>query len=113
MKPRSIAAVAVGALLVGTALLMIPVKAMATGTAGDDPDAAALSSALASGDFLAGYDTGLYRVRKDGSGTDPLWTGAEVRKIVRRPRAGTSSRPRASFSASTSQASRTARPASP
>jgi hypothetical protein len=62
---------------------MIPVKAMATGTAGDDPDATALSSALASGDFLAGYDTGLYRVRKDGSGTDPLWTGAEVRKIVR------------------------------
>jgi len=83
MKPRSIAAVAAGALLVGTVLLIIPVKAMATGTPAEDPEAAALSSALAGGDFLAGYDTGLYRVRKDGSGTDPLWTGGEVRKIVR------------------------------
>ena len=83
MKPRSIAAVAVGALLVGTVLLFIPVKAMATGTPAEDSEAEALSSALAGGDFLAGFDTGLYRVRKDGSGTDPLWTGGEVRKIVK------------------------------
>lgn len=86
MKPRSLAAIAAGAIVLGAALL-IPVKAMATdaAAAGAQAMSAALASALAEGDFLAGYDTGLYRIRKDGTAAEELWTGGEVRKIIRIP----------------------------
>jgi hypothetical protein len=80
MKPRSIAAAAAGALLVGAALLFIPVRAAASGaeTADHGPK-------LLDGDFLAGYDGGLYRLKPDGSSAEPLWTEGEVRKILRSP----------------------------
>jgi hypothetical protein len=42
---------------------------------------AALLAAVLSGQTLAGFDTGLYRIERDGS-SRPLWLGGEVKKIL-------------------------------
>ena len=88
MKLRSLAAIIAGAALVGAALLLMPVKAAAFGSAGGSSGAAAGAEQkprMPAGDFLAGYDEGLYRVAADGSSAQPLWTDGEVRKILRTP----------------------------
>lgn len=77
MKTRSIAAAITGAVVVGAALLFNPVKAMASGAA----EGAAMDAV--EGDFLAGYDTGLYRLSADASKAEALWSGGEVRKMLR------------------------------
>ena len=35
------------------------------------------------GDFLAGYDAGLYRIEEGGERAVPLWLDGEVRKIIK------------------------------
>jgi hypothetical protein len=77
MKTRSIAAAITGAAVLGAALLFIPVKAAASGAANGD------KGALVEGDWLAGYDSGLFRVSPDGSKAESLWNEGEVRKIQR------------------------------
>ena len=59
------------------ALLLLPVFALRALQAGGEA-----SSALP-GDFLAGYDAGLYRIEEGGERAVPLWLDGEVRKIVK------------------------------
>lgn len=86
MNLRRAAAVAAGACLLTVAILLIPARASAKAGESLDPG-------LTAGDFLAGYDTGLYRLEAAPAtpGTGPLlktsllWGGGEVRKILRLP----------------------------
>jgi hypothetical protein len=79
MNVRRIIAIAAGAGLVVAALLIIPTKAAASGPATEP------LPRVPAGDFLAGYDTGLYRLAADGSTAEALWTDGEVKKILRAP----------------------------
>ena len=72
MKVRSIAAIAAGG-LIAAALIFIPVRAASAGDTAKSPAQAAVGE-----DFLAGFDTGLYRVSADGSRATALWQGGEV-----------------------------------
>jgi hypothetical protein len=80
MKVRSIAAIVVGG-LIAAALIVIPVRAA---SAGDAVKSSGQTAATKVGqDFIAGFDTGLYRVSADGSKAAALWQGGEVKKILR------------------------------
>ncbi len=74
MNTRRIAALAFGGIVIAAAVLLVPIRAAASGSIAPGE--------VVAGDFLAGYDTGLYRVAADGSRADPLWLDGEVRKII-------------------------------
>ena len=84
MKVRSIAALVVGG-LIAAALIVIPVRAASAGDTAKSPEPATAKAVppKVGQDFIAGFDTGLYRVSADGSKAAALWQGGEVKKILR------------------------------
>ena len=111
MNIRPLKAAFLGAALAGAALsgafLLLPAPLAAAPAAPSAPAAQASTStpaastpaaappaaaapattrpALQGGDFLAGYDAGLYRVDASGGRAYPLWLEGEVKKIVAAP----------------------------
>ena len=98
LKAAFLGAALAGAALAGAFLLLpAPLAAAPAAPAASAPAAQASSSAptaaapatpraaLLGGDFLAGYDAGLYRVDAFGSRAYPLWLEGEVKKIVAAP----------------------------
>jgi len=88
MKARSIAAIAGGSIALAVLIVLPLRKAMAVSSSGSQTAsstaATAESTALktAPADFIAGFDTGLYRISADGSRAEALWQDGEVKKII-------------------------------